>query len=223
MALLNASDFIGFSGNYAIPSGVSDPIFTGSVDIILAIGITQQIFDTLSIALKCIHYMEANNLYSLNPNEGVIIINLRPKLLILENTYINQEMMSSYVFSYHCAEVRSIHRSMADMVSLLEALASVGFRCIGLPWNSDSNPKMQTDPVDKDRPRIQVIDYLYKHPAILNTNFIRFFTYYCFRCLSTQDKELNYDFLFGFYFDSNAFTLSCNSVLALIKYAINPI
>ena len=28
MALLNASDFIGSSDNYAIPSGVSDPIFT---------------------------------------------------------------------------------------------------------------------------------------------------------------------------------------------------
>ena len=41
MAFLNASGFIGFSYNYAIPSGVSDPIFTGSVDIILSTGITQ--------------------------------------------------------------------------------------------------------------------------------------------------------------------------------------
>ena len=73
-------------------------------------------------------------------------------------------------FSYHGAEVRGIHRSMADMVSLPEALASVGFRCIGLPWNSDSNLKMQTDRADKDRPRIQAIDYLYKHLIILHTD-----------------------------------------------------
>ena len=73
-------------------------------------------------------------------------------------------------FSHHGAEVRGIHRSMADMVSLPEALASVGFRCIGLPWNSDSNPELQTDRADKDRPRIQVIDYLYKHPTISHTN-----------------------------------------------------
>ena len=86
MALLNASDFTGSSYDYDIPSGVSDPIFTGSVDIILPTGITQQFFDTLSTALKCIHYMEANNLYSLSPNEDVTIINLRSKLLILENT-----------------------------------------------------------------------------------------------------------------------------------------
>ena len=98
MALLNASDFIGFSDNYAIPSGVSDPIFTGSVDIILSTGITQQISDTLSTALKCIHYMEANNLYSLSPNEDITTLSLRSKFLILENTYINQKMMNSYVF-----------------------------------------------------------------------------------------------------------------------------
>ena len=78
--------------------------------------------------------------------------------------------MNSYVFTYHGAEVKAIHRSMADMVSLPEALASVGFRCIGLPWDFDSNPKMETDRADKDRPRIQVIDYLYKHPTILHSN-----------------------------------------------------
>ena len=69
MALLNASDFTGFSDDLAIPNGVSDPIFTGSVDIILSTGVTQQVFDTLSTALKCIHYMEQQRIYSLSPNE----------------------------------------------------------------------------------------------------------------------------------------------------------
>ena len=43
MALLNASGFTGCGYNYAIPSGVSDPISTGSVDVILSTGITQQV------------------------------------------------------------------------------------------------------------------------------------------------------------------------------------
>ena len=86
MALLTTSDFNGYSDNYVKPNGVSDPIFTGSVDIILSTGIAQQIVDTLSTALKCIHYMEAHNLYSLSPHGDVTIINLRSKLLILENT-----------------------------------------------------------------------------------------------------------------------------------------
>ena len=130
MALLNASDFTGYNDSYAAPVGFNDPIFSGSVDLILSTGITQQVFDTLSTALKCIHYMESNKLYSLSPNEDVTILKLRPKLIILENTYINQKMMNSYVFMYHGNQVQAIHRSMADMVSLSVALASVGFRCI---------------------------------------------------------------------------------------------
>ena len=172
MALLSASDFTGYSDSYAVPSGSSDVIFSGSVDLILSTGITQQVFYTSSTALKCIHYMEANKLYSLSPNEDISIINLRSKLLILENTYINQKMMNSYVCIYHGNQVQAIHRSMADMVSLSEALASVGFRCIGLPWGTAVNAKMENDRADKDRPRIQVIDYVYKSPTLPHTNLV---------------------------------------------------
>ena len=79
-------------------------------------------------------------------------------------------MMNSYVFTYHGNQIQAIHRSMADMVSLSEALASVGFRCIGLPWVTDTSPKMETDRADKDRPRIQVVDYACKPPTLPNTN-----------------------------------------------------
>ena len=59
---------------------------------------------------------------------------------------------------------------MADFVSLSEALASVYFRCIGLTWVTDTSPKMETDRADKDRPRIQVVDHVYKSPALPHTN-----------------------------------------------------
>ena len=98
MALYQATDFVGFSDSYAVPSGVVEPLFTGSVDLICSIGITQQVFDTLSTAIKCIHSIGHSRLYSLSPNEDITIINLRSKLLILENTYINQNMMNNYVF-----------------------------------------------------------------------------------------------------------------------------
>ena len=75
MALLSASDFTGFSGSYATPANATDVIFSGSVDLILSTGITQQVFDTSSTALKCIHYMDTNKLYSLPPNEDITIIN----------------------------------------------------------------------------------------------------------------------------------------------------
>ena len=73
-------------------------------------------------------------------------------------------------FTYHGKEVQAIHRSMADFVSLSEALVSVGFRCIGLPWGTDANLKMETGRADKDRPRIQVVDYVYKSPTLPPTN-----------------------------------------------------
>ena len=80
--------------------------------------------------------------------------------------------MNSCVFTYHGDQVQAIHRSMADFVSLSDALASVGFRFIGLPWGTDANPKMETDRADKDRPRIQVIGYVYKSPTLPHTNLV---------------------------------------------------
>ena len=62
MALLSANGFTGYSDSYAIPANSPDVIFSGSVDLILPTGITQQVFGTLSTALKCTHYMEANKL-----------------------------------------------------------------------------------------------------------------------------------------------------------------
>ena len=72
MTLLNSSGFNGYSDSYAVPAGSSDVMFSGSVDIILSTGIIQQVFDTLSTALKCIRYMESNKLYSLSPNETLL-------------------------------------------------------------------------------------------------------------------------------------------------------
>ena len=101
MALYSASDSTGFSDSYAAPAGNSDVIFTSSVDLILPTGITQQVFDKLSTALTCIHFREQQKLYSRSPNENVTIMNLRSKLLISENIYINQKMMNSYAFTHH--------------------------------------------------------------------------------------------------------------------------
>ena len=96
MAPRSASDFTRFSDSYAIPANSSEVIFSGSVDLILSTGITQQVFDTLSTALKCIHYMESNNLYSLPPNEDITIKNLRNKLLILHQSK-NDELLCVYL------------------------------------------------------------------------------------------------------------------------------
>ena len=76
------------------------------------------------------------------------------------------------MFTYHGNQVQAIHKSMADMVSLPEALASVGFRCISLPWDTEVKPKMGTFRSDKDRPRIHVIDYVYKSPTLPHMDLV---------------------------------------------------
>ena len=100
MALYPASGCTGFSDSYATPANSPDVISTGSVDLILPTGIIQQVFGTRYTALKCILFTEQQKLYSPSPNEEGIINNLRSELLILENSYINEEVMNSYGFSF---------------------------------------------------------------------------------------------------------------------------
>ena len=61
---------------------------------------------------------------------------------------------------------------MADMVSLPGPLASVGFRCIGLPRSTAVNAKMENDRADKDRPRSQVVDRVYKSNTLPHTDLV---------------------------------------------------
>ena len=171
MALYVAADFSGYSSTWAVPSGETDPLYTGAVTIILSTGVTQTVFDALSTAMKCIHYMDSNDLYLMMPNEDISIINLRSKLLILENTFINQKLMNNYTFKYDTSKkVQAISRNTANIFNLEDALTSMGFRCTGTPWATDCNPKLETNRPDDERPRIQVIDFLYKHTVQGNTN-----------------------------------------------------
>ena len=91
MALLQSSDFDIYVFAWSVPIQDGIQVFTGSVGLVLSTGITQLVFDKLSTAVKCTHYMETNKLYSLSPNEDITIINLRSNLLILENAYINKK------------------------------------------------------------------------------------------------------------------------------------
>ena len=170
MALYSTSYFTGFSDSYAVPAGGSDVIVTSIVALVLSTGITQQVFDTLSTALKKIHFKEQQQLYFPSQNEDAPIINLRCQLWVLKPTYINQKMLNSYVFTTHGNHVQPISRFMADMASLTDALSSVGFRFSGPPWSTDTNLEMETDRADKDKPRIQVADYAYKSPTLPHTN-----------------------------------------------------
>ena len=73
MALHQTSDLSGFSATYAAPSGLTDSRFTGSIGIILSTGLTQQVSEALTTAIKCINFMGNNKLYSLNLDDNITI------------------------------------------------------------------------------------------------------------------------------------------------------
>ena len=49
------------------------------------------------------------------------------KGLLLENTVVNQKLITSFLPTYIGHQVRFVHRSMSAVVSLTDALKSVGF------------------------------------------------------------------------------------------------
>ena len=113
--------------------------------------------------------MEQQKLYSPPPNEDVTIINLRSKLLVLENIYTNQKMMNSCVFTHHGNQVQAIRRSMADMVSLSEALAPVGLRVLGFHGAPMSTQNVKLTGLIKTDLVFKLFN-VYKSPTLPHTN-----------------------------------------------------
>lgn len=131
-----------------------------NVTIITSDGVTRTVFDTLPTALLCLNYMRSRKQYYLQASDEITIINCETKLLIVENTFLNQKLMNSFVFTYFNGSVTGVHRNLSTMMSLTEALASVGYKkTSSLPFNS--NYDLETSLADNERPRIKVVDYYF--------------------------------------------------------------
>lgn len=72
MSLFVASDFA--NNSVDVPSGAGSLIDTGNVSIIKSDGTTQIVFDTLTTALKCLNFMNANNMYYITSSDNEISI-----------------------------------------------------------------------------------------------------------------------------------------------------
>ena len=64
MALLQSSDFDIYAAAWSAPVQDGIQVFTGSGDLVLSTGVIQLVFDRVSTALGCTHYMETK-LYSI--------------------------------------------------------------------------------------------------------------------------------------------------------------
>ena len=134
---------------------------TSAVNLFMSDGTTNTIFDSVYTGLNVLEFMMSRNQYYLMGSDDVMIINVDGvKLLILETTFMNQKLMNSFSFHYIRGKVRCIHRNLATVMNLTDALISVGYKkstSTALANNFD----LQETLVDGDRPSIQIFDLNY--------------------------------------------------------------
>ena len=157
MTIFTSSDFTGYTPSQ--PTGAASLTDTGSITLIKSDATTETVFDSLTTALKCLNFMNSKNMYYLMAGDDITIVNCQTKLLILENTFTNQKMINSYVFSYHGKKIKGIHRNLSNMVNLTDALISVGFKTNITVFQNNND--LETNRPDAERPRVKVLDWFY--------------------------------------------------------------
>lgn len=134
----------------------SDP-----VNIVKSDGTTETVFADVLTALRCLNFMVSRNQYYLQANDDIIIVNISgTKLLILETTFLNQKLLNSFNISYVRGEVVCVHRNMSNIMSLSDALKSVGLKSNGVTLLN--NYDLETNVSQSERSHIKVVDINYK-------------------------------------------------------------
>jgi len=131
------------------------------VNLVMSDGTTNTIFDNVYTGLNTLEFMMARNQYYLMASDDVMLINVDGvKLLILETTFMNQKLMNSFSFHYIRGKVRCIHRNLATIMNLTDALISVGYKkSVSVAFAN--NYDLQDSIPDVNRPRIQIFDINY--------------------------------------------------------------
>ena len=131
---------------------------TSAINLFMSDGTTNSIFDSVYTGLNILEFMMSRNQYYLMASDDVMLVNVDGvKLLILETTFMNQKLMNSFSFHYIRGKVRCIHRNLATIMDLTDALISVGYKkstSVAFANNFD----LQETLIDGNRPRIQIFD-----------------------------------------------------------------
>ena len=127
MALFTAAQFSGVS--YDLPEGGGAPANANDpVTLQLSDGSLVTVCDTLSMAFSLLAYMRQNSQWQVLASDDVTVASINAvKALVLENTITNQKLLSQYLPTYIGDQVRFVHRTSSLVLSLTDALKSVGF------------------------------------------------------------------------------------------------
>ena len=139
-------------GVVADPAHANDP-----VTLQLSDGTSITVFDKLTTALRLGRFMRESSQWQVAASEDITIVSANGglKLLLLENTLQNQKLLTSFVPVYTGDQLLFVHRSMSSVMSLTDALRSVGFCVKDLPYNNNLDLRLGLT-------GIQIVDYNYQ-------------------------------------------------------------
>ena len=121
-------------GVVGTPTGTNDPIVLQLGD-----GTQVTVFDKLTTALRLLAYMRRNAQWNVQGSDDVMVVSINAvKGMVLENNLVNHKLVTSFLPTYIGDQVRFVHRSMSTVVSLTDALRSVGFcHTSSLPFSNN--------------------------------------------------------------------------------------
>ena len=131
MALLSASSFstqvapLYVNGSpVALPTHATDP-----VTLRMSNGSSQDVFDSLTTALKCLENMKESNVWCVMASNNVMVVSIsHHKLLAMENALQNARLVQQFVAPLYVGGLVLVAaRTSYDMHSLKSALGSIGF------------------------------------------------------------------------------------------------
>jgi hypothetical protein len=102
-------------------------------------------------------FMRQQSQWQVAANDDITVVSIgATKLLLMENTLINQKLLTSFLPIYLGDQVRFVHRSMSTVLSLTDALKTVGF-CMLSNTPLANNLDMRTNDTN-----IQLLDWHYE-------------------------------------------------------------
>ena len=165
-ALFPAGSLIDSGGNVlstTVPFGKTIANPTHMVTLILSTGESVQV-GTVEMMMRLITAMRRQQIWHIQPTEDLIIMLAdTEKLIICEATFQNQLLLNSCTPAYIQGQLAFLQRGTASVMSLDEALQSVGhYRTIrDKYW---SNYDLQ-QPTGNFSPRMIIVDYAFKSDA----------------------------------------------------------
>ena len=158
MALFTESQLSSVS--YDLPVGITAGAPTNpndQVQLQLSDNSNVTVFDKKTTALRLLAFMRTNEQWQVSASDDVSIVSINSvKLLLFENTLLNQKLMTSFVPTYVGDQVKFVHRSISTVMNLTDALKSVGF-CFtqSTPFNNNLDLRLGST-------GIQLVDWNYE-------------------------------------------------------------